>query len=75
MNSTRDEVVSSPHKTFQRKPFPYKYNDYPSLRLREKLYHPSVFTTRALLMNRTKLQNKFLFIPSYFNVDTKKRSN
>ena len=40
-----------PHKTFQRKPFPYKYNDHLSLRLREKLYHPpiSVFTTRALI--------------------------
>ena len=39
-----------PHKIFSRKPFPYKYNDHPSLRLRKKLYHPpiSVFTTRAL---------------------------
>ena len=42
---------SIPHKTFLRKPFPYKYNDHPSLRLREKLYHPpiSVFTARALI--------------------------
>ena len=41
-----------PQKHFTRKPFPYKYNDHPFLRLREKLYHPpiSVFTTRALIM-------------------------